>query len=228
MARIVRTYRCDRLRGCDIFFSRTKKAYARVIVYATCWGKGRAARKAARRAVKDPTVPNHGGNIHDRWGQKYPVEAARKGYEENNLDEYRTRRAWITDVFRWRGFDDEEVRKHAAQVLELWCRRNNRVKYDLPGAIMSSKLGRFLFGRWMKNDPNELFCTEGIFYLLVICGFLDGELLPVDVKLEDVSEIIAQAYVDGLVDLPPSLNPVDLRNWMAGHDDFSRVRDFIA
>lgn len=226
MARIVRTYRCDNMRQGDIFFSRTKKAYAKVIVYATCWEKSRAGRRAARRALKDPTVPNHGGNIHDRWGQKYPVEAGPKGYEENNLDEYRTRRTWITDLFRWNGFDNKELRKLSAQTMELWCRRNKQVRYDWWGAILSSRLGQYLFGKRKSNDPTELFCTEGVFYLLVICGFL-GVVLPYNVELKEVKAIIDEAYRTRPEELPPSLNPVDLRNWMAAHPEFSRIRSFV-
>ncbi len=226
MARIVRTFRCDKMRQGDIFFSRSKKVSARVIVYATCWEKGKAGRRAARKAVKDPTVPNHGGNIHDRWNQKYPVEAGPRGYEENNLDEYRTRRTWMTDLFRWKGFDDEELRILSAKVMELWCRRNKRVKYDWFGAILSSKLGQRLLGKRHKNDPNELFCTEGCFYMVVICGLL-GEVLPYDIELKKVEGIIDEAYRTRPDEMPPSLNPVDLRNWMRAHSDFSRISSFV-
>ena len=47
MPRLVRNYRFDRLRQGDTFFSRTKRAYARVIVYATCWENSREGRRAA-------------------------------------------------------------------------------------------------------------------------------------------------------------------------------------
>lgn len=223
MARLVRNYRYDRLRQGDTFFSRSRRARSAVIIYATSWGKGREGRKRARRAVRDKRTPNHGGNVQDNHGQKYPIEAGPRGYEQNNFDDYRTRRCYIVRVFRWSGFDDPAARKLSAQVLELWSRRNKRVRYDWWGAFLSSSLGRWAFGRWARNNPDELFCTEGSLYLHVICGLL-GYTLPYDTELSRVRKLV-EAHRSAL---PPTANPIDLMDWMERHPDFTEVRDFVA
>jgi hypothetical protein len=223
MARFVRNYRYDLLRQGDTYLSRSRRVKSAVIIYASFWGKGREGRRRARRAVRDDRTPNHGGNVQDNHGQKYPVEAGIRGYEQNSFDDYRSRRCYIVRVFRWSGFDDPEKRELSARVLELWSRRTRRVRYDLWGAFMSSRLGRFLFGRWMRNDPNRLFCTEGSLYLHVICGLL-GYTLAYDTKLSEVRRLV-EAHKS---ELPPTANPIDLMDWMERHEDFTEVRGFVA
>lgn len=220
--KLIRNFRYDVFRQGDTGFTHGRRFRSVVIRYALAWDNTKAGRAAARKAVHDVNYPNHSFNVQDVFGQKYPYEAGPRGYEEGSFQDYRTKNDSIVAVYRWRGFDDDEVRAHGAKVLELWTRRGKEHrKYDLGGAVSSTKLGRLLLP-WAKPSADELYCSEGSLHLHVICGIL-GEVLPVDVDPHIVVRLI-EAYPDKM---PRSANPLDLMLWMASHRDFAKVDGFI-
>lgn len=222
MARYVRQYHYAVFRQGDTFFSHSRRAIGRLVRRACAWAPTRKGRRAARKAARNRGLPNHGGSVQNDHGQKYPVEAGPRGYEQNLFEDYRGRRNFIIELWRWSGFDNPEIRKLSAQVLELWSRRGKqRRKYDWWGAITSSPLGRHVFW-WKKEDPEDLFCTEGVLHLHVICGIL-GEPLPYNVDPGVVKSLIEKRPDD----MPKTANPLDLRQWMVGRSDFTKVLGFI-
>lgn len=217
----IRELRYDLLRTGDTFHSRSNKIHASIIAYATAWGKSSEGRKRARAAVKNPLYPNHSGNVLVSWGQRYPVEASPRGYIRGNFDEYCSREARIVSVYRWFGFDNPEVQQHAAEILERWARKATSPRYDLWGAIASSRLGRALMP-WLHNKDDRLFCSEGVVYLLVMCGYCDGLLMDIKSDLKEVQLKIK--YFHSL--LPDSMNPYDVALWQRTNPDFNCVTDY--
>lgn len=220
----LRTMKYDMLQTGDTFHSRSRKIHASIIAYATAWGDSKSGRKRARDAVKDKGYPNHTGNVLVSWGQRYPVEASPHGYVRGSFDDYCTKDAQIVSMYRWRGFEDERVRNHAAAILERWARKATRPKYDLWGAIASSRLGVTLMP-WLRNRSARLFCSEGCVYLHVMCGYCDGVLMDPTSGLDAV-----QAKVNRYRSiLPGSMNPYDVEQWQERTPvQFTKLSDFYA
>lgn len=193
------SYRYGLLRGMDIFFSHHTGMKGRLIRYSCARKNGR---KAARRARKDRSLPNHGGFITDHDGQKYITEVTGRNQEalrQNCFEKYRTRRNQIIRVFRWAGFEVEPIRRAAQEALALEVRRGTE-QYDWWGAITSSWLGRKVFF-WMKNDPEKNYCTE------YVC------------------KVLAEFGMAG--QLPRHQNPMALMAWMEQHPDFVEVKGVV-
>lgn len=220
----IRQLRYGMLRTGDTFHSRSTKIHAGIIAYATAWGKSKDGRRRAREAVRNPLYPNHSGSVLVSWGQRYPVEAGPRGYERGNLDEYCSKEARIVAMYRWRGFDNEMVRRNAAEILERWARKNTRKGYDWLGAIASSRLGITLMP-WLRNRANRLFCSEGVVYLHVMCGYCDNLLMSADTDLKEVQA----KYSRYRSVLPGSMNPYDVAQWQASHPDhFEEISGYYA
>jgi hypothetical protein len=169
--------------------------------------------------VRDGSYPNHAGSVHDAHGQKYPVEAGPSGYARGDFDEYRTEHARIVRVMRWVGFDEPWRRDLAGQILERWARHATSPKYDWAGAVLSSRLGRWLFPSKSRQAVTRLFCSEGVVYLHAMCGLVDGITLPPETPLSQVEDFIT-AHPECF---PRSRNPVDVLMWMAARGDFREV-----
>lgn len=220
-AKLVRTFDLRKFRHGDTFFSRGTSAKSNTIAYATAWSKGKEGRRRAREAVKDPNWPTHAGNIHQSWGQFYPIEASIRGYERGDLDEYRTDDCWFVRMYRWQGFLEPRKQTLCANTLEYWSRKNGRKRYDLWGAITSSRLGRFLFP-FADADDEGLYCSEGAVLLHVICGIVGIEF-PHDVDLRVVRRYMEQNKSK----LPTRLNPAAVMAWMQTHPEFTEITGFI-
>lgn len=217
----LRPFRFDLLREGDTFHSRSDRLYAGVIAYATSWEKSKAGREAARKAMKDKNFPNHSGSIHESWGQKYAVEASPRGYIRGDLDDYRTDSCRIVQVYRWRGFDNAEIRAHCSMILERWARKATSPKYDWYGAIVSSPLGRYLFSAKQREAASRLFCSEGVVYLHAMCGIAGGRILLPETPLAEVRALIQGSPRE----FPLSFNPYDVLRWQAQRSDFTAVAD---
>jgi hypothetical protein len=220
-AKLVRTFDVRKFRHGDTFFSRGTSAKSDTIAYATAWSRGREGRRRARAAVRNPNYATHAGNIHESWGQFYPIEASIRGYERGDLDEYRTDECWFVRVYRWKGFQEPRKQTLCANTLEYWSRKNGRKKYDLWGAITSSRLGQCLFP-FAKADDGALYCSEGAIKLHVICGIVDVEF-PYDVDLR-----LVRRYMELNKDrLPESYNPAAVMEWMQTNPEFEEVTGYI-
>jgi len=221
MPKMIREFRFDKFRTGDTFHSRSKKIHADIIAYATAWAPTREGRKAAREAVRNQSYPNHSGTILDSWGQKYPIEASPRGYIRGDMDEYCSPDAHFVSVYRWIGFDIPERRKLCARTLERWARKN--IRYDLPGAILSSDWGRFLFG-WIpsfKNKANRLFCSEGGIGVLCVCGIC-GDVLPYNIPIPELHKYVEEHRSQ----LPKSGNPYDFALWQSTHPEHEAITGF--
>ena len=71
MKKLVVSYRFNRLRGMDCFFSHYVGPRGRLTRYACARKKGR---KAARAARGDRRLPIHGGFISEQYGQFYATQ----------------------------------------------------------------------------------------------------------------------------------------------------------
>jgi len=210
---LVRDILFGNLRMGDTAHTRSQSIKATVIVYAEAWGGGRAGRKRAREALQNPNYPNHSLTVLDDWGQKYPVEAGALGYARGNFDDYRKKDCRIVHVQRWAGFDDPDVRTLAGKTLERWARRGTRVRYDLRGAVTSTRLGRLLFPAW-RDAADRFYCSEGATGLLVVCGIL-GFRLPYDIGIPELTAIMDAHRSE----LPRHPYPFALEQWLGARAD---------
>lgn len=173
----------------DIFFSHSNKLFGRIIRLAT----------TLKWNPKDDITPTHGGFITEDHGQFFATEMGMK-IGENSLEKYTGKREQIVEVWRCKRFaDKEKLYKAHARLTYL---RRQRLDYDLPGAILSSPLGRKLFG-WIpgfKNQRQDNFCTE------------------------NVADVI-RSSVDGSCPKAPS--PLTLSNYFKAHDGtYRKVKGF--
>lgn len=144
------------LRAGDCFLTHCNKLVGRII---------RLAETGAQNP-RDDSTPTHGGLIIGLQGQLLAAEMQPR-LCMNSLEKYTGSREQIVEVWRPYAFDDLEMRTRAEEEIAETIRRNmENTHYDLPGAILSSPLGRAVFGgcSWAKNNPARQFCTE------FVCG----------------------------------------------------------
>jgi len=222
---LIRELRYDMLRTGDTFHSRTDRIHGDIIAYATAWEPTPEGRRQARDAVRNPLFPNHSGTVLERWGQKYPIEASPRGYISGDFREYCTKRTRIVAVYRWQGYDDPAKQELVAKTLERWSRIGKAVKYNLPGAILSSRFGRYLLGwmPWVKAKQRNWFCSEGAVGALCVSGFC-GDMLPYNIPIADLHAYMAENQAR----LPKSLNPYDVAVWQALHPEFYSITGYYA
>lgn len=151
-------------------------------------------------------IGSHGGIITVSWKQFFATELGPTGIEENSLEKYCGKLNQIIRIYRWSGFDNQEIRESALEYLALLRRRriDSKLKwYDWAGAIRASRLGRMLMP-WLKNNPDVDFCSENQFRVAVKFGLKGFD-----------PEWIAN---------PP--NPHKFDRFMFNREDFSKIKEF--
>ena len=160
----------------DIFLTHSNKPFGRIIRLA----------ETEKPDAKDDTTPTHGGIVYPTNGQFLAAEMNPRLILKT-LEQYAGRHEQLVEV--WRFCEWEAEKKQAAiEHLAYLLRKNaENTRYDLPGAIMSSPLGRKLFG-WIpgfKNKPGRWFCTEMVGHILgqYADPLIPGSLNPLDLSL---------------------------------------------
>jgi hypothetical protein len=171
-------------RDMDIFLSHSNKPFGRIIRIA----------ETMKFAPKDDTTPTHGGFITENYGQFFATEMGLH-LQENSLEKYAGTREQIVQVWRCVGFDDGYIRMGARQRLS-YLRREQK-NYDLQGAILSSPLGRKLFGKmpWFKNNAKGDFCTENVADILRTFVDSDCPVAPNPLELSNYFKSKSKLYV---------------------------------
>jgi hypothetical protein len=120
----------------------------------------------------DDTTPTHGGIIVEWDGELFAGEMSPR-LRANSLEKYTGRFEQIVEVYRPRIFDDRIFWKKLQKEIVTTIRRNNeKTRYDLWGAILSSPLGRSILGNspLFKNHTTRQFCTEFVCNVLHEAG----------------------------------------------------------
>jgi hypothetical protein len=128
-------------------------------------------------APGDDTTPTHAGFITSDRGQFFATEMNPE-LRESSLEEYVGSKVQMIELWRYQQWAPEK--KNSAQDYLAYLRRKNQEnsRYDLRGAIMSSPLGKRLFGwlPFMKNDSKRWFCSEEV--CSIMKQFADDQMLP--------------------------------------------------
>jgi hypothetical protein len=158
------------LRSGDIYLTHSNKPVGRIIRMA----------ETLKWNPCDDKTPTHGGIIIAWDGQLFAAEMDPR-LKINSLEKYTGRYEQIVDVYRPRMFDDRSLWNRIQAGIALQIRRNMEgTRYDLWGAILSSPLGRSIFGNspLFKNHTTRQFCTEFVCNILHEAGDnLIGEAL---------------------------------------------------
>jgi len=152
--------RPDKMRGTDVFFTTSAKPSG-AIIRMTVNGIHK---------MFDMDIPTHTGFATEDHGQYFASEATPRGFVESSFDKYKKRWDRMHSVWRWDGFDDEEVR-YAAQAHLARLRRNRR-KYDWRGLLPFVPAVRRWFP-WVRQNPKRDFCSENVFTVCKRYGLKD-------------------------------------------------------
>jgi hypothetical protein len=158
------------LRSGDIYLTHSNKPIGRIIRIAETmeWNPG------------DDKTPTHGGIMVEWDGELFAGEMSPR-LRANSIEKYTGRFEQIVEVYRPRIFDDRDLWKKTQKGIITDIRRNKeKTRYDLWGAILSSPLGRSIFGNssLFKNHTTRQFCTEFVCNILHEAGDnLIGEAL---------------------------------------------------
>ena len=152
--------RPDKMRGMDAFFTTSIKPSGAVI-RLTVNGPHR---------MFDMDIPTHTGFCTEDHGQFFASEATPRGFIESSFDKYKKRWDRMHSVWRWDGFNDDDIR-YAAQS-HLARLRRNRVKYDWRGLLPFVPWIRRTMP-WIKQDPTKDFCSENEFSVFKRYGLKD-------------------------------------------------------
>ena len=161
-------------RPLDVFLTHSNKPTGRIIRFA----------QTEKIDPKDDTTPCHGGFFFPVRDQMLCCEMSPR-LVLSTPENYTGRHEQIVEV--WRYTQWEEDRKNAAldRLAYLIRKNQEQVRYDLPGAILSSPLGRRLFGRWFRNNTSRWFCTEMVSDILreYADPHIGSALSPLDLSL---------------------------------------------
>lgn len=141
----------DAFQPLDIYLTHSNKPFGRIIRLAE-------TEKANR---KDDTTPTHGGLIYPIANQYLCCEMNPR-LQLSTPEQYTGRLEQIVEVWRFTQWDEYAMKKAIEHLAYIIRKNQENVRYDLPGAIMSSPLGRKLFG-WLpsfRNRAGRWFCTE--------------------------------------------------------------------
>lgn len=160
----------------DIYLTHSNKPFGRIIRFA----------ETERADPKDDTTPTHGGLIFPVCGQVLCCEMDPR-LNLATPEQYTGKREQIIEVWRFMQWDPDQKRAALERLAYLIRKNQEQVRYDLPGAILSSPLGRKLFGwmPWFKNCPGRWFCTEAICSILKVYAdpLIPESLSPLNVSL---------------------------------------------
>lgn len=150
--------------------------------------KGRIIRLAQTEKPdpNDDRTPTHGGFVFPMQAQ-YLACQMNPGLKLETLDQYTGRLEQIVEVWRYTQWEPERMQAALERLAYLIRKNKEQTRYDLWGAILSSPLGKRVFGRFpfAKNKSTRWFCTEAVCDILreYADSLIGKALSPLDLSL---------------------------------------------
>lgn len=163
----------EKLRNLDLFFSTCDIHPLAILTNIQSKGFSHAF---------DFEIPTHSGLITDNRKIFFTTEETLKGLSEGVLNEYNKKHKQIIRVFRWKGFDDSEIREQAMHCILL--ARQKPIPYDFLTLFTYPQCLRWLrkfFKKTIDNSESEI-CSEVLFRLCKKFGLtgypLEWDIIP--------------------------------------------------
>ena len=163
-------------RPLDVFLTHNNKPTGRIIRLAqTC-----------KPDVKDDATPTHGGFVFPMASQFLACQMNPQ-LKLETLEQYTGRREQIVQVWRFTQWEEEKLQAAIERLAYLIRKDKEQTRYDLWGAILSSPMGKRVFGRFpfARNRTNRWFCTEAVCDILreYADPLIGRALSPLDLSL---------------------------------------------
>jgi len=121
---------------------------------------------AGAKNMFNMTIPTHVFLTSYDHGEWLATEATEDGLEEDSIAKYFGTKRFkprLHSVYRWRGFDNKDVREDVLRHLaEL---RQKDLGYDYRGAVRCNKVIRKLFP-FIKESKSKQYCSENVFQVM--------------------------------------------------------------